>query len=64
MGTGVAAFGGDGRVNVKMVADDDWVNPCSIEGVPCKHVNIPFKNLDQPFLLLKGQLCPHLKELL
>ena len=47
-----------------MVADEGWVNSWSIAGILCKYVNIPFKNFDQLFPLLRGQLCPYLKELL
>ena len=47
-----------------MVADQVWVDPWSVTGVLCKHVDIPFEKLDQLFLLLRRQLGPYLKELL
>ena len=47
-----------------MVADEVWVDPWSVTGVPCKHVDISFEKLDQLFLLLRRQLGPYLKELL
>ena len=54
--------GGKGGVDVQVVADEGWVDPWSVVGIPCKHVGIPFKKLDQLFLLLRTQLGPHLKE--
>ena len=57
-------FGSDGRVDVEMGVDEEWVNSWSIAGVPCKHINILFEKFDQLFLLSRGQLCPYLEELL
>ena len=64
MGTGMAAFWSDGRIDVEVVADEGWVNSWSITGIPCKHVNIPFEKFDQLFLLLRRLLSPYLKEFL
>ena len=47
-----------------MVADEVWVDPWSVTGVPRKHVGISLKKLDQLFLLLRRQLGPYLKEFL
>ena len=57
-------LGGNGGVNVEVVADEVWIDPWSVTGVLCKHINIPFEKLDQPFLLLRRQFGPYLKELL
>ena len=47
-----------------MVADEGWVDPWSVAGVTCKHVDIPLEELDQLFLLLRRQFGPYLKEFL
>ena len=49
---------------MEVVADEGWVDPWSVAGVPCKHVGIPLEKLDQLFLLLRRQLGPYLKEFL
>ena len=49
---------------MEVVADEGWVDPWSVAGVPCKHVSIPLKKLDQLFLLLRRKLGPYLKEFL
>ena len=61
---GCLFLGGNGGVDVEVVADEVWVDPWSVTSILCKHVNIPFEKLDQLFLLLRRQLGPYLKELL
>ena len=62
--SGWLLFGGDRRVDVKVVVDEGWVNSWSIAGIPCENVNVPFEEFDELFLLLRGQLGPYLKEFL
>ena len=47
-----------------MMADEGWVNSGGIAGIPCKHVNISFKKLNQLLLFLKMQLSPYSEEFL
>ena len=44
------------------MADEVWVDPWGITGVPRKHTDVPFEKLDQLFFLLRRQ--PYLKEFL
>ena len=46
--------GNDGRVDIEVMADEGWVDPGGVAGIPYKYVNIRFKELNQLFLLLKG----------
>ena len=47
-----------------MVADEVWVDPWGVTGVPCKYVDVSFKKLDQLSFLLRRQPGPYLKEFL
>ena len=57
-------LGNDSRVDIEVMADEGWVDPGGVVGIPCKYVNIPLKELNQLLLLLKGQLGPYSEELL
>ena len=57
-------LGGNGGVDIEVVADEVWVDPWSVTGIPCKHVNVPFEKQDQLFFLLRRQPGAYLKELL
>ena len=57
-------LGGNGRVDIEVVADEVWVDPWGVTGVLCKHVDVSFKKFDQLFFLLRRQPGPYLKELL
>ena len=63
MGVGWLFLGGDGWVDIEMGTDECWVNPWSIAGSHANTSIFFFKKLDQPFLLLRRQLSPYLKEL-
>ena len=47
-----------------MVANEVWVDPWGVTGIPCKHVDVPSEKLDQLFFLLRRQPGPYLKEFL
>ena len=57
-------LGSDGRIEIEVMADEGWVDPGGVVGIPCKYVNIPLKELNQLLLLLKRQLSPYSKEFL
>ena len=57
-------LGNDGRVDIEMVIDEGRVDPESIAGIPGKHTDVSFEELNQFLLLLKRQLSPYPKELL
>ena len=57
-------LGGHGGVDIEVVADEVWVDPWGVTGIPGKHVDVPFEKLNQLFFLLRRQLGPYLKEFL
>jgi len=57
-------LGNDGRVDIEVMADKGWVDPRGVAGIPCKYVNIPFKELDQLLFLWERQPSPYSEELL
>ena len=57
-------LGGNGGVDIEVVANEVWVDPWGVTGILCKHVDVPFEKLDQLFFLLRRQPGPYLKELL
>ena len=45
-------LGNDGWVDIEVIADEGWVDLGGVAGIPCKYINIPFKELNQFLFLL------------